>query len=424
MGGSGRGAGDAEARWRQRSANYELGKSGSGGGGFRAEWWSRSRKDASHLYGESMEDVLCECVREDVTSLLLDGEMMVVDLETGRYLPFGENRSLKDFGTSMRHCFVAFDLLLYNGRSMTGATLAERSELLRRAVRTKQHALTLIERFEVGERGAGATTAVMRQLDVMMSRGLEGVVFKSLSSKYDPGSRDKSWIKLKPDFVDGMGDTRSTCSSAITPVCPCDSYLSFSGWGDMGRCGESPMRPVSQPMGRCGEMWGDVGRCLLFARGSDKLPPSGASLSSRLTPSALSGDTLDLLILGGYYGEGRRRSGAVSTFLMGVRAPPEAAKRVGGAAHPLFYPFCKVGTGYSLPQLRELRERLMPASLTRRRGNALGHGASLTAVSCEQVSHEWKNSRRPAHLCHWEPSKVRVPPAHSAASLLPARSGS
>ena len=170
------------------------------------------------------------------------------------------------------------------------------------------------------------------------------------------------------------------------------------------------MRPVSQPMGRCAEMWGDMGICLLFRRGSDKLPPSGASLSSRLTPSALSGDTLDLLILGGYYGEGRRRSGAVSTFLMGVRAPPEAAKRVGGAAHPLFYPFCKVGTGYSLPQLRELRERLMPASLTRRRGNALGHGASLTAVSCEQVSHEWKNSRRPAHLCHWEPSKVRVPP--------------
>ena len=147
------------------------------------------------------------------------------------------------------------------------------------------------------------------------------------------------------------------------------------------------MRPVSQPMGRCGEMWRDMGRCLLFRRGSDKLPPSGASLSSRLTPSALSGDTLDLLILGGYYGEGRRRSGAVSTFLMGVRAPPEAAKRVGGAAHPLFYPFCKVGTGYSLPQLRELRERLMPASLTRRRGNALGHGASLTAVSCEHSVH-------------------------------------
>ena len=177
-------------------------------------------------------------------------------------------------------------------------------------------------------------------------------------------------------------------------------------------------------MGRCGEIWG-----VSF---SGAAPTS--SLERRLSvfttrTSALSGDTLDLLILGGYYGEGRRRSGAVSTFLMGVRAPPEAAKRVGGAAHPLFYPFCKVGTGYSLPQLRELRERLMPASLTRERGNALGHGASLTAVSCEQVSHEWKNGRRPAHLCHWEPSKVRVPPpppppAHSAASLLPARSGS
>jgi len=56
------------------------------------------------------------------------------------------------------------------------------------------------------------------------------------------------------------------------------------------------------------------------------------------------GDTLDLLILAGYYGEGRRHGGNINTFLVGVRAPPSAAATMGAAAggKPLFYPIVKV----------------------------------------------------------------------------------
>ena len=75
-------------------------------------------------------------------------------------------------------------------------------------------------------------------LDRAMARGFEGIMFKSLASTYEPGSRNAEWIKLKPDYVHDMGD---------------------------------------EP---------------------------------------------DLLIIGGYYGEGLKRGGDISHFLLGVQAPP------------------------------------------------------------------------------------------------------
>ena len=55
------------------------------------------------------------------------------------------------------------------------------------------------------------------------------------------------------------------------------------------------------------------------------------------------GDTLDLLVIGGYYGEGERARGGVSHFLLGLKAPETEKLKFGAHTdHPLFYPFCKV----------------------------------------------------------------------------------
>ena len=95
------------------------------------------------------------------------------------------------------------------------------------------------------------------------------------------------------------------------------------------------------------------------------------------------GDTLDLIILAGYYGEGNKRGGAISHFLMGVEAPASERMKWGTKTDKkLFYPFCKVGTGYSASRLVELRSELEPAT------------------------HPWHKHRRPAHLCGWVPNKT------------------
>ncbi|GFV88356.1 DNA ligase 4 [Trichonephila clavipes] len=63
-------------------------------------------------------------------------------------------------------------------------------------------------------------------------------------------------------------------------------------------------------------------------------------------------DELDLLIIGGYYGEGRR-STVISHFLLGVASP----EQIDGAPK-CFYSFSKVGSGYTLKELYELSGKL------------------------------------------------------------------
>jgi DNA ligase 4 len=40
----------------------------------------------------------------------------------------------------------------------------------------------------------------------ILPRG-EGLVVKNLHSKYIPAGRNDDWIKIKPDYMDGMGET-------------------------------------------------------------------------------------------------------------------------------------------------------------------------------------------------------------------------
>lgn len=61
-------------------------------------------------------------------------------------------------------------------------------------------------------------------------------------------------------------------------------------------------------------------------------------------------DELDLLILGGYFGEGKR-GGLISHFLLGVSS-------YDNDENPVFYSFTKVGSGYSYQELYELLLKL------------------------------------------------------------------
>ena len=282
---------------------------GKGGQPSKAEWWTRKAKQFNSEYKESMEEVLGRCFPASTTSLLLDGEMMVWDQQVGRYSLFGENRSMKDYKkrveSGCNSCYIVFDCLWLNGENLSGLPLSERRRRLEGAVlwEPDKHTIMLNELTEIDDGKVG----VMRALDDALARGTEGVVFKSLGSKYEPGQRTTEWIKLKPDHIDGMGEQ------------------------------------------------------------------------------------LDLLIIGSYYGEGKRRGGDVSHFLLGVLAPEYEETRYGKTAHykgtklPLVYPFCKVGSGYSLPTLAKIREEL-------KRDGA------------EHPYDKVKGS--PAHMCGWKPNKT------------------
>ncbi|XP_068735127.1 DNA ligase 4-like [Montipora capricornis] len=66
-------------------------------------------------------------------------------------------------------------------------------------------------------------------------------------------------------------------------------------------------------------------------------------------------DEMDLLIVGGYFGVGRR-SGMISHFMCAVAVP----SGIPGQHPSVFHSFCKVGTGYTMNELNELHQLLHP----------------------------------------------------------------
>ena len=64
-------------------------------------------------------------------------------------------------------------------------------------------------------------------------------------------------------------------------------------------------------------------------------------------------DQCDLIVMGGYYGSGRKGRGLISHFLLGV------VKKVGAKVTEV-HSFCRVGSGYSMKELYELLQKLEP----------------------------------------------------------------
>ncbi len=80
-----------------------------------------------------------------------------------------------------------FDLLELDGRPLLDLPLAERHELLAELVDRGEKVVRVSETFDDGDALYGAAR----------EQGLEGIVAKRASSRYQPGKRTRDWIKVK-----------------------------------------------------------------------------------------------------------------------------------------------------------------------------------------------------------------------------------
>ncbi|MHC4471401.1 MAG: ATP-dependent DNA ligase [Planctomycetota bacterium] len=126
---------------------------------------------------------------------VLDGEIVVLrdgkpdfELMQARW-GVGDPRHVRALAAEHPVTYVAFDLLYAGGRSVMARPLAERRERLEEILGG-----LAIDRlvFSEGVTGAGKTF-----FDAAAEQGLEGVMAKRLASRYLPGRRSDSWLKVK-----------------------------------------------------------------------------------------------------------------------------------------------------------------------------------------------------------------------------------
>ncbi|KAF8168114.1 ATP-dependent DNA ligase [Crassisporium funariophilum] len=172
--------------------------------------FSRNSEDMSKKYPD-LVDNLPRCIKESTISFVLDAEAVAIDrLNGGKLMPFQElsKRKRKDVKVEdiqVRVCLFAFDLLYLNGEPLLKLPLDKRRELLR------EHFNVVPGEFDFAKSSDSETTEEIQTfLEESVKDGCEGLMVKMLdtdASFYEPSRRSINWLKLKKDYLAGVGDS-------------------------------------------------------------------------------------------------------------------------------------------------------------------------------------------------------------------------
>ncbi|OBZ79184.1 DNA ligase 1 [Grifola frondosa] len=244
--------------------------------------FSRNSEDMSKKYPDLMEQ-LPKCVKEDTKTFVFDAEAVAIDKDTGKLMPFQElsRRKRKDVKVEdiqVRVCLFAFDLLYLNGEPLLHKDFVERRQMLH------EHFQPVPGEFSFATASDCETIdEIQAFLEESVKDGCEGLMVKMLEGEhsfYEPSRRTVNWLKLKKDYLAGIGDS------------------------------------------------------------------------------------LDLVVVGGYYGKGKRTNVYGAFLLACYDADAEEYQTI-----------CKIGTGFSEEALQAHYEALKPLEMTKVRGDVKVGGA-------------------------------------------------
>ncbi|KAL0931667.1 DNA ligase [Colletotrichum truncatum] len=174
-----------------------------------ASIFSRNSEDLSKKYPDILAK-LHTWVKDDTKSFVLDCETVAWDVEEKKVLPFQQlmTRKKKDVkleDVKVKVCVFAFDLLYLNGEAIVEKSLRERRELLEKAFAPVEGEFAFATHMNGQE-----LEQIQEFLDESVKASCEGLMVKMLDgseSGYEPSKRSRNWLKIKKDYLSGIGDS-------------------------------------------------------------------------------------------------------------------------------------------------------------------------------------------------------------------------
>jgi len=128
--------------------------------------------------------------------LILDSEVLMVDGESGKLLPFtsiGKHKRA-EFGPHAKPCLFVFDILHLNGENLLTLPLTKRREILEAELKEIKNCihLSVLHKIE-------SEPDLQVLMEQMISENHEGLVLKDSGGAYAPGKRH--WLKMKKDHL-------------------------------------------------------------------------------------------------------------------------------------------------------------------------------------------------------------------------------
>ncbi|KAL7798035.1 DNA ligase [Trichoderma ceciliae] len=174
-----------------------------------ASIFSRNSEDLSKKYPDVIAK-LNSWVKEDTKSFVLDCETVAWDVTEKKVLPFQQlmtrkRKDVKAEDIKVKVCVFAFDLLYLNGESVVEKSLRERRELLSAAFVQVEGEFAFATHMNGQE-----LDEIQTFLDESVKASCEGLMVKMLDgieSGYEPSKRSRNWLKIKKDYLSGVGDS-------------------------------------------------------------------------------------------------------------------------------------------------------------------------------------------------------------------------
>ncbi|XP_053311243.1 DNA ligase 4 [Spea bombifrons] len=172
------------------------------------KYFSRNGFDYTQQFGASpLEGSLTPFVhnvfRINVQNCILDGEMMAYNPHTQTFMQKGNKFDIKRMveDSELQTCFCVFDILMFNDKKLAHEPLRKRHEILCESFIPVQGRIHIVEKTE-----AGTKKNVVDALNEAIDNREEGIMVKDPMSMYKPDKRGEGWLKIKPEYVNGLMD--------------------------------------------------------------------------------------------------------------------------------------------------------------------------------------------------------------------------